>query len=88
MGKYWETKEGKRIKIRDLTDGHLLNIIKFVKRKAKAGIPACRCGGHNPDEYWFTECDIKGDKALKFLGYGRLKKEATKRNLITHKGSK
>jgi hypothetical protein len=32
----WVTEDGREIQIKDLTDDHLVNILKMLKRKAKA----------------------------------------------------
>ena len=33
--KKWTTKEGKKIRIKDIEDKHLLNVICFLRRKAE-----------------------------------------------------
>ena len=79
--KNWITREGTKIKIKDLTDSHLVNILKFIKRKADEGIGGFHCGGHSPDDFWVEECTVAGEEALEILGYDDLKKEADKRKL-------
>ena len=33
--KLWKTKDGRRLRICDMTDGHLLNVIRFLQRVAE-----------------------------------------------------
>jgi hypothetical protein len=70
----WTTFEGKQIRIVDLTDDHLRNIIFFLNKQLGAsyglisdgrGAPAHM--GHTPDERWPI--------------YDVLRREATHRNL-------
>lgn len=42
-GKMWTTKTGEKIRIKDLTDSHLLNILKLLER-AKSGQDNIMCG--------------------------------------------
>lgn len=36
--KYWITQNGDEIEYRKIEDGHLLNILKWIKRRAKEGV--------------------------------------------------
>jgi len=33
---FWVTKEKKRLRIRDIDDGHLVNILRFLRRRCEA----------------------------------------------------
>lgn len=42
--KYHITKAGRKIKLSELELNHLINIINFIKRKAKEGLMQMICG--------------------------------------------
>lgn len=44
--KLWKTKDGRRIRICDMDDRHLLNTIRFLDRKAKEVESAALYAGH------------------------------------------
>jgi hypothetical protein len=39
MVKYWKTREGKKIPIRDMTDAHLKNAVQMLERRFAEWIP-------------------------------------------------
>ena len=80
MKKVWRTKEGKEIPYNELSDKHLLNIIKFVERKAKEGIVVY--SGHD-DAWGIDACRrvIKGKEVFAMYNYNELVEEAKIRQL-------
>ena len=81
--KTWETINGDEIPYKKLEDSHLLNILKFIERRAKDGIECCTYGYDGDDDYMTGEVwTIYGDEVLERYDYKGLKKEAKKRKLI------
>jgi hypothetical protein len=84
--KTWETKNGDEIPYKKLEDSHLLNILKWIERRAENGMTVEEGGGNYWGEgdcdYWYDCYEIKGDEVLERYDYKGLKKEAKKRNLI------
>lgn len=83
--KYWETKEGERIRYDKLDSAHLLNILKWIEKRAETGITLVNGGGHDIDDMWYEEEELNGKEVLKHYGYKGLCKEALKRGLLTEK---
>lgn len=80
MTLYWETKDGQKIKFSDLENTHLVNIIKFVKKRAKEmDGQVIEGGGTCPEDFW-VEIGYTEDW-LKKYNYQGLLKEAKKRNI-------
>lgn len=80
---YHETAAGDLIKIMDLTDDHLANIIKMIERKAKEGIDVVYGGGHGDyDEMWGDVEHLHGEEVLDHFDYKKYKKEQRRRNRI------
>jgi len=89
--KTWTTKEGETIKIKDMTDGHLMNTIRYIKRKAKEGLKVVYCYGYDSEhDYQTGDVDILyGKEAIEHIReYKYLRKEAKSRNLIIKKEAK
>lgn len=63
------TKDGQRIQLSKLDDGHLQNILNLLRRKAKEGIKVRYGGGTTPDDMWYDEDILTGEQALKKLNY-------------------
>lgn len=84
--KTWETINGDEIPYNKLEDSHLLNILKFIERKAKNGITVFVVGGGmgwDGDDIWCDEYEIEGEEVLERYDYKGLTEEAKLRNLIT-----
>lgn len=81
MKKYWITKNGEEIKYKNIPDDHLLNILRYVKRRAnEMDGEIIDGGGFDVDDIWY----IEGDESdwLKKFDYQGLLKEARKRRLV------
>lgn len=77
---FWTTKDGKEIKYKDLKTSHLVNILKYIKKKSCEGITLMSGGGFDSDEMWYDEETINGEEALQHFDYYGLKSELNKRN--------
>lgn len=53
---YWETKDHKRIKIKDMETSHIENTIKLLKRNPTF-YDEEYCGGNCPEEYFYDYID-------------------------------
>jgi hypothetical protein len=81
--KTWTTKDGKKIPYNKLEDSHLLNILKFIEKKAEEGISVFYGGcGSTADEMWADEEILTGEEVKEYMDYYTLKKEAYKRGLL------
>lgn len=78
---YWETKDGEQIPYSKLKDSHLLNILKWIERRAESGITILSGGGVDSEDMWYEEYEIEGDEVLERYDYKGLLKEAKKRKL-------
>lgn len=83
--KTWTTKEGEEIPYSKLEDSHLLNILKWIEKRAEDGITFTTGGGHSPEDFWLDETDLIGEDVLEHYNYKVLCKEALRRDLLTAK---
>lgn len=67
-----------------MTDSHLLNTLKYIKRRIKEGVVEKLGGGYSsePDSLWYDEHILTEKEAKKKLNYKVYKKEAKSRGLI------
>lgn len=77
--KYHTTKGGNKIKLSDLKQGHLENIIKWIERKAKYGLLVRSGGGSCAEDMWFDEEVFYGEWARCKLKYHHYIEELNKR---------
>lgn len=75
-----ETREGKEIELKDMTDEHLINTMRYLKRVARKGI-FVRRGICDFDGIEYDEEILTGTKALSYLGYYEYKKELKRRKI-------
>lgn len=79
--KNWITQKGEKIPFDKLTDSHLLNILKHIKKMSKEGV-CVQSGGVCDGEPWYEEDVLYGKDALWRLDYYELKKIAKQRGLL------
>lgn len=76
------TKDGREMHISDMDDGHLLNTIKWMERRAKEGVVFrtgdCRVGY---EDCYYDEDLYYGKEALYRLNYSSYVEEANKRGI-------
>ena len=79
---YWVTKEGVNIPYKEIKNSHLLNILKWIRYRAKKGMTIINCGGSwDVDDIWFDEYEIEGQEVFDRYDYKGLLKEAKQRKL-------
>ena len=81
--KCWKTEAGKNIEYKNLKDDHLLNILKWIDRRAENGMTLRSGGGTgwDGDDIWYDEFLIEGDEVFERYDYKGLINEAKKRKL-------
>jgi hypothetical protein len=83
MEKIWTTKDGTEIPLRKLEDSHLLNIKKFIERRAKEGVEVFYDFGYCGDDDFMTG-DIEiiyGEQVKKLTNYKDIIDEIKRRKL-------
>lgn len=82
MSKYWETQSGEDIEYKKLKDSHLLNILKWIERRAENGMTV-EVGGSGccADDMLYDSWEIRGDEVLEKYNHKGLLKEVKRRKL-------
>lgn len=88
--KIWKTKDGRKIRIKDLDDGHLVNCIKMIERNVawlQSIIPPPMFNGEMAQLYADREYDrmVESGPDYFFPIYDDLCEEATRRQLSWNK---
>lgn len=80
---YHKTKDGTEIAIHDLEMSHLVNIIKYIERRAEEGVRVFMAGGcpTDPSTFWYDEEYLFDKKAKERLHYDVYVKEYKLRTL-------
>jgi hypothetical protein len=73
------TKDGKKIKLCNMTDDHLQATISLLERKAEEGVTVRMGGGSCAEDMWYDEDTLYGNEALERLGYVEYVKERNRR---------
>ena len=74
------TKDGRKIRLQDMTDAHLSATISLFERRAEKGIAVTTGGGYCAEDIWFDEEVVFGEEALEHLGYADYVKERDRRS--------
>jgi hypothetical protein len=80
---YHKTKNGTKIKLKDLKLSHLKNIIRWIDRKAAEGLIVRTGGGSTAEDMWYDEDTYYGEDARRHLNYYDYKAELSKRPSLT-----
>lgn len=80
------TRDGTAMLISDMDDGHLLNTIKWLERRAKEGVKS-EVGFYDPcgTDHYYDENTYYGEEALEFLNYSFYVEEAYKRGITNER---
>ena len=73
------TKDGTKVKLRDMTDSHLAATIRLFERRAKEGVTVRMGGGSCAEDMWYDEDTLCRAVALERLGYADYVKERDRR---------
>lgn len=76
------TKDGETIPLRDITDSHLVNIIKYIEKRSREGFYVSMISCWNPpdpDSMYYEEDYVKGGEALSILNHDAYVNELKRR---------
>lgn len=82
--KYHKTKNGTKIKLKDLKLSHLKNILRWIDRKAAEGVTVRMCGGSTGEDMWYDEYTCYGENARRELNYYDYKAELSRRPSLNY----
>lgn len=68
--KYWKTKKGEKLLIRDMETSHIENCIQMLEKKIKEGrTMVIHAGGHDADDMYYDEEDITEEIEEQILNF-------------------
>ena len=74
------TRDGKIIPLKDITNSHLINIIKYIERRAKEGVcVVSACYGVDMMDMDFIDEVFYGQNALDIMNYDTYVNELNRR---------
>ena len=73
------TKDGRKIKICEMTTNHLQNYIRLIELKAKNGFVVRSGGGTCAEDMWMDEKTYYGNDVKRIFNYKDYKEELEKR---------
>ena len=81
MRTYHTMQDGTEIRISDMSDSHLANTVKLIRKRAENGI-VVRYGGGGPDpgDMWYDEDFLEGEEALEYLEVAAYEQELARRS--------
>jgi hypothetical protein len=74
-------KDGTEIEISAMTDSHLINTCRRIKKKADAGLVVRHGSALFGEEPWYDEDHLFGQEAMEKLNYDWYEKELENRGL-------
>ena len=77
------TRDGRKIKLCDMTDAHLEATISLIERRAENGLIVRYGGGSCAEDMWYDEDNLQGKDALDYLDYDEYIAERNKRKTLT-----
>lgn len=75
------TKDGRVLKISDMSDDHLINTVLLWQSMAHKGITIYDGGGIDSDDIWFDVDFVMGEAALDCMNYHRYTDELKRRGI-------
>ena len=75
------TKDGRKIALKDLTDNHLVNTIKFIEKAVGRGVSEIYMGCI--EDPWYDEVTLYGKDAKDMMNYDKYVSEAKRRSLFS-----
>ena len=75
------TRDGQKIPLTEMSDSHLVNVIRCLELKARKGVVIRRGGGSTYEDFWYDEELLSYEEALELLHFSLYVAEAERRKL-------